>query len=310
MWTDRLRPLILERDATFFEATTAMAFADFAARGAELVVAEVGLGGRLDSTNVVRPAVTAVTRIAREHEAWLGDTLEKIAREKAGIAKEGVPFVIGESDPALASVLADSAQAVGALVKVVPAQARWTGPLGLAGEFQRRNAAVAEALLGALPQPWRPSSEAVAEGFLNADLAGRLDRRGRWLFDVAHNPDGVGALVAELARDPLPPPPTALVGILADKDWRAMLELLAGVVEQGIATVAASAGARAWDLEEVAAWLAGNPRLKGWRIVTPFAAALDEAAAGPGGVLVTGSFHTVGDAMGALGLGSAAPDGI
>src|SRR5918999_471108 len=105
MWTSRLMSCILERKATFFEATTALAFADFAARGAEIAVIEVGLGGRLDSTNVVHPLVSAVTKIERDHMKYLGDTLEMIACEKAGIAKPGVPFVIGERDPALVEVL-------------------------------------------------------------------------------------------------------------------------------------------------------------------------------------------------------------
>ena len=105
LWTDRLRPHILERKATFFEASTAIAFADFAARGAEIVVAEVGLGGRLDSTNVLRPLVSGVTKIERDHMKYLGDTLELIASEKAGIAKPDTPFVIGERDPALVAVL-------------------------------------------------------------------------------------------------------------------------------------------------------------------------------------------------------------
>ncbi len=104
-WIGRLMPFILERKATFFEATTALAFADFAARGAEIAVVEVGLGGRLDSTNVVRPLVSGVTKIERDHMKYLGDTLEQIAAEKAGIAKPGVPFVIGESDPGLVEVL-------------------------------------------------------------------------------------------------------------------------------------------------------------------------------------------------------------
>jgi dihydrofolate synthase / folylpolyglutamate synthase len=99
MWTARLQPLIVERGATFFEASTAIAFADFAARGAEIAVVEVGLGGRLDSTNVVRPLVSVVTKIARDHMKYLGDSLEEIAREKAGIAKPGAPFIVGETDP-------------------------------------------------------------------------------------------------------------------------------------------------------------------------------------------------------------------
>ena len=105
MWTGRLLSPILERKATFFEATTALAFADFAARGVEIAVVEVGLGGRLDSTNVVRPLVSGVTKIERDHMKYLGDTLELIACEKAGIAKPGVPFVIGETDPGAGGVL-------------------------------------------------------------------------------------------------------------------------------------------------------------------------------------------------------------
>ena len=113
MWTSRLLSAILERKATFFEATTALAFADFAARGVEVAVVEVGLGGRLDSTNVVRPLASGVTKIERDHMKYLGDTLELIACEKAGIAKAGVPFVIGETDPALVGVLRPGGKAGG-----------------------------------------------------------------------------------------------------------------------------------------------------------------------------------------------------
>ncbi|HEY9506036.1 MAG TPA: Mur ligase family protein, partial [Gemmatimonadales bacterium] len=141
MWTERLRPLILERRATFFEATTAIAFADFAARGAEIAVVEVGLGGRLDSTNVVRPLVSAVTKIERDHMKYLGDTLEKIAGEKAGIAKPGTPFVIGERSPELVNVLRRAAHRAVARaepgsradVRVLPPEYEWSGPLALAG---------------------------------------------------------------------------------------------------------------------------------------------------------------------------------
>src|SRR6185369_16410584 len=88
-WTTLLRPEIQARQATFFEATTAIAFADFAARGVEIAVVEVGLGGRLDSTKVVTPIVSTVTKVAMDHMKYLGDTLELIAAEKGGIAKEG-----------------------------------------------------------------------------------------------------------------------------------------------------------------------------------------------------------------------------
>src|SRR6478735_8518885 len=133
-WTTLLRPEIESRQATFFEATTVMAFADFAARGAEIAVVEVGLGGRLDSTNVVDPLVSVVTKVAMDHTKYLGDTLELIAKEKAGIAKPGVPFVVGERDPGLVRVLREEAasrqEGKDALVKIVPEERSWDGPLG------------------------------------------------------------------------------------------------------------------------------------------------------------------------------------
>src|SRR6476619_4479150 len=181
MWTDRLQPHILERKATFFEASTAIAFADFAARGAEIVVAEVGLGGRLDSTNVLRPLVSAVTKIERDHMKYLGDTLELIAAEKAGIAKPGTPFIIGERDATLVDVLRREAKkAVARLdgsgrtdVRVLPADYEWSGPLSLAGPHQRRNAAVAHGVLMAMPAPYRPPTEAIEAGFGATRVSGR-----------------------------------------------------------------------------------------------------------------------------------------
>lgn len=313
MWTERLRPLMLEREATFFEATTAIAFADFAARGAEIAVVEVGLGGRLDSTNVVEPLVAGITRIARDHMKYLGDSLEEIAAEKAGIAKPGVPLVIGETDPHLVGVLAEAAtRAVTALrpgaraeLLVVPAEARWEGELGLAGPHQRRNAAVASAVLNALPAPYRPPAAAVAAAFADARVPGRLDRRGRWLFDVAHNPDGMAALVRALRAEPPPGPLHALVSILGDKEWPAMLVRLDEVVDRGVLTIAPSAAGRQWDLEWLRRWLADPsrpPARASWTLIPDFREALDQVQQGAGTVLVTGSFHTVGDVMDALGM--------
>ena len=313
MWTGRLRPLILEREATFFEATTAIAFADFAARGAEVAVVEVGLGGRLDSTNVVRPMVSAVTRIARDHTKYLGDSLEEIAREKAGIAKPGAPFVIGETDPGLVEALAAGARSAvqelepgaRADVRIVPAGRTWNGPLGLAGPHQRRNAAVATAVLEALPAPYRPAADAVARAFAVTRVPGRLDRRGIWLFDVAHNPDGVRALVAALRADPPPRPLHALVSILGDKEWPEMLVELDQVVDRGFLTLAPTAAGRGWDTEWLGRWLADPtrpPARADWVMSADFAGTVQRAREGAGTVLVTGSFHTVGDVMSLLGL--------
>jgi dihydrofolate synthase/folylpolyglutamate synthase len=303
MWTERLRPLMLRREATFFEATTAIAFADFAARGAEIVVVEVGLGGRLDSTNVVRPLVSAVTKIARDHTKYLGDSLAEIAREKAGIAKPGAPFVIGETDPVLVEELRAAAQS--ADVHVVPPEARWEGPLGLAGPHQRRNAAIAQAVLAALPERYRPAPEAVERGFAGTRLPGRLDRRGVWLFDVAHNPDGVRSLAAALRAAPPPGPVHALVSILGDKEWAEMLVELDRVVDRGFLTLAPTAAGRGWDTEWLGRWLADPdrpPARAEWTMCPDFADAIRAARQGAGTVLVTGSFHTVGDVMNSLGL--------
>jgi dihydrofolate synthase/folylpolyglutamate synthase len=313
MWTDRLMAPILERKATFFEATTALAFADFAARGVEIAVVEVGLGGRLDSTNVVRPLVSAVTKIERDHMKYLGETLEQIACEKAGIAKPGVPFVIGETDPRLVEVLRREARrAAGradsrarADVRVLPPEYEWRGPLSLAGPHQRRNAAVAQGILTALPPPYRPTATQIERAFGLARIAGRLDKRGRWLFDVAHNPDGMRSLVRALAATKPRRPLHALVSILGDKEWPEMLVRLDQVIDRGVLTIAPTAAGRGWDIEWLRRWLKDPnrpPAHAEWTLIPDFTEAIEKVQEGAGTVLVTGSFHTVGDVMQSLGM--------
>ncbi len=313
MWTSRLLSPILERKATFFEATTALAFADFAARGAEIAVVEVGLGGRLDSTNVVRPLASGVTKIERDHMKYLGDTLELIACEKAGIAKPGVPFVIGETDPTLVEVLRREARrAVGradgrarADIRVLPPEYEWRGPLSLAGPHQRRNAAVAQGILTALPSPYRPTAIQIERAFGLARIAGRLDQRGRWLFDVAHNPDGMRSLARALAATRPRRPLHALVSILGDKEWPEMLVQLDQVIDRGVLTIAPTAAGRGWDIEWLRRWLKDPnrpPAHAEWTLIPDFTEAIEMVQEGAGTVLVTGSFHTVGDVMSALGM--------
>jgi dihydrofolate synthase/folylpolyglutamate synthase len=313
MWTGRLLSPILERKATFFEATTALAFADFAARGVEIAVVEVGLGGRLDSTNVVRPLVSGVTKIQRDHMKYLGDSLELIAREKAGIAKPDVPFIIGETDPELVQVLRlEARRAVTraddrarADIRVLPADYQWCGPLSLAGTHQRRNAAVAQGILTALPPPYRPTHAQLERAFGSTRIAGRLDRRGRWLFDVAHNPDGMRSLVAALHVMRPPKPVHALVSILGDKEWPEMLVQLDQAIDRGFLTIAPTAAARGWDIEWLRRWLRDPtrpPARAEWTLIPDFREAITRVQDGAGTVLVTGSFHTVGDVMQALGM--------
>jgi dihydrofolate synthase/folylpolyglutamate synthase len=121
----RWMPAVERIQASFFEATTAMAFAHFASMRPDVAVIETGLGGRLDSTNVVRPRAAGVTSIGLDHTEYLGPTLESIAREKAGIFKHGVPAVIGEPDPQVSGWLTSAADRAGAsVVRIAPAEAR------------------------------------------------------------------------------------------------------------------------------------------------------------------------------------------
>lgn len=312
-WTELLRPAIDSTAATFFEATTAIAFADFAARGVEIAVVEVGLGGRLDSTNVLTPLVSVVTHIALDHQKYLGDTIAAIAAEKAGIAKPGVPFVIGDPDPEVVAVLTEAGAATvracgeaGSFVPVVvPPEAIWALPLGLLGPHQRRNAAVAAVALDALPEAFQVPPAAREQAFARANVPGRLDRRGKWLYDVAHNMDGMRALTAALASLAPPGPVHGLVSILGDKEWPAMLVKLDRALDVGILTVAPSADTRRWDLAWLERWLADHERPAArarWRLIPDFREALQVVEQGAGTVLVTGSFHTVGDVMAAQGI--------
>ena len=308
-WTAFLKPHIERLDASFFEATTAIAFADLAARGVDVAVIEVGLGGRLDSTNVITPLVSVVTKVALEHTDYLGPDLASIAREKAGIAKPGVPFVTGEQDPAVRTVLQAEAERRGAR-PVVPVDTHRapTGPLGLRGAHQHANAWVALAALNALPPSFGRPGDAWPASFARAYAPGRFDVRGggggRWIFDVAHNPDGM-EVVVETLRDERPARPLhALVGIRNDKNWRPMLDRLIPEVDRLMLTVAPSvAPEKRWLREEMAGWAATQAEA---RVDTPvdfepdFARAVEAVQEGAVSVLVTGSFHTVGDALARL----------
>ncbi|MBK7399472.1 MAG: bifunctional folylpolyglutamate synthase/dihydrofolate synthase [Myxococcales bacterium] len=235
--------VVLDRfpELTFFEVATLAAFTIFAEAGVELAVLEVGLGGRLDATNVVvRPLVTAVTSIGLDHQEWLGDTVALIAAEKAAIAKPGVPMVLGPLDDEARAVVVATAEARGATIvharpgvldgdAVLFAHAGHSvrARLGLHGRHQRENAAVA------CHVAWTSGlldDEAIALGLANARWPGRLEAldtpEGRVLLDGAHNPDGVRVLVEHL--DEHPGPARALVfGAMGDKDFTAMVPPLA-----------------------------------------------------------------------------------
>jgi dihydrofolate synthase/folylpolyglutamate synthase len=295
-WTTTLKSVIEKCDASFFEATTAIAFADFAARGADIAVVEVGLGGRLDATNVVSPLVSAVTNVGLEHTEYLGDSLDQIAWEKAGIAKPGRPFVVGEGDADLANHVGKCASERGAEVHILPADRTYSGPMTLTGEYQRRNAAVAEEVLNLLPASVRPDPAGIRGGIQSAFVPGRFDRRGSWLFDVAHNPSGIRALVDQIQGAALPRPIHALVAMANDKDWETVLPMVRAAVDVMWVTVAPSMPAdRKPDIGMVAA------RVDTGTFFEPdFENALELMKSDAGTALVTGSFFTVGDALARL----------
>ncbi len=326
-WIARRTPLVERLGATFFEATTAMAFELFARAEVDVAVIEVGLGGRLDATNVIDPLVAGVTSIGIDHVEFLGHTHEQIALEKAGIFKRGRPAIIGERDPAIRALLARLAHKAGAdPVRLVANEATITDirlepldgtaftlalPSGtahlrtpLAGAHQATNTALALMLLDAAG-PEYALSPGRAQGALDrVVLPGRFHRHGRFILDVAHNPDGAAVLADTLRAVDPPRPVTAVLSVLADKDWRGVMDALAPVVDLFLVTNAPSApSARAW-LPEAALTYA---TARDWKaeLEPDFDRALERGDATGGTVLVTGSFHTVGDALARLPVPSA-----
>ncbi|PYR06805.1 MAG: bifunctional folylpolyglutamate synthase/dihydrofolate synthase [Acidobacteria bacterium] len=229
---------------TFFEVTTAVAFELFRRAEVEIAVLEVGLGGRLDATNIVSPFVTAITSIALDHQLYLGSTLAEIAFEKAGIIKAGVPVVVGPVDPESLGVIARVANERGAaLIRATPADAA-PFTLGLYGDHQRANAGVAVRLLEQLTaRGVGVPSDAVARGLADPEWPGRLDQRrlpdGReLLLDAAHNPAGAAALAtyltAESQRRPL------VFAAMRDKDIDGMFRILLPAIGAAVMTRASN----------------------------------------------------------------------
>jgi dihydrofolate synthase/folylpolyglutamate synthase len=328
---DEVRSAVEEEDLTFFEAATVLAFHLFAEADVDVVVAEVGLGGRLDATNVLAPHVSVITNVSMDHAEYLGHDLSAIAREKAGVIKPGVPVIVSERDPDLVAILRSVATERGAPFRALdPGRDVWrveigrdstafsvhTRPwgtlevrAGLVGAHQATNAALAVAALERLPAPLLPGAAAVVEGMASARWPGRnqvegIDERV-WLFDVAHNVAGVASLADTLDRLDLPGPRVALVGISRDKDWREMLPpLLSRCASAWLTRPAVGPEGRSWDPAEAAAeFLAeSSPWSHRLRVEPDFGRALRGAReeAGEGTVVVTGSVYTVGSAFLAL----------
>jgi dihydrofolate synthase / folylpolyglutamate synthase len=285
---------------TFFEVTTAVAFELFRRAAVDIAVCEVGLGGRLDATNVVMPEVTAITSIGRDHQQYLGDTLRDIAIEKGGIIKPGIPVVVGRMDPAASEAIAAIAHERHAPIVEASIGDFANAPLGLRGAHQAHNAAVAVSILQTLSRRGVPvGAAAIGEGLATAEWAGRLDIRklpdGREvLMDAAHNADGAAALARFLETSPFRGSPLVF-GVMRDKNVDDMLRALAPVVGPVLLTRASTPRAR--DPVELAARLrAVYPRLPAAVADSPSDAVRRAWQLSPR-IIVAGSIFLLGDVM-------------
>ena len=249
---DRLQEAIDAGDpASQFEAITALAFDHFARLGVDLAVIEVGLGGRFDATNVVSPILTVLTNVTLDHQWILGESLEEIAWEKAGIAKAGVPLICGDLDPTVQRVVAAECARVGAemlpsgTIDVTARETDWTSAhytagvsgrrleieLPLPGRYQEENLRVVLRAVDALREKGLDiPDDAIVEGLREVTWPGRFEivhRDPIIVLEGAHNPAGAERLAADIvARVPDPARRHLLFGVLGDKNAREMLDVL------------------------------------------------------------------------------------
>ena len=304
---------VAPEDLTFFEALTAVAFLLYAEAECDHVVLETGLGGRLDATNVCEPELCVITKIGLDHCDWLGDTVEKIAAEKAGIIKPGVPIVLGRNEPSVRAVVEARASSVGAPFFYAPdlvAVADVPASLSLVGSFNRENAVTAQAAAKVLGRD-DPA------GLADVVWPGRFQRVGRFIVDGAHNPPAAWALRESLvellggggscaahrvecqARDARVrlPQLNLIAGFCGDKDVGEVLSILSPLVRRGLAVQ--TNNPRSLKAAETAAKMraagmdaAPCPSLR---------AALAEAERLPGTSLICGSLFLAGEALVELG---------
>jgi len=284
-WLRRAQPIILELQATYFECVTALALDYFRDRACEAVVLETGLGGRLDATNAVIPAVTVITSISLDHTAILGDTVEAIWKEKIGILKPGIPMVVREDRPALLEELDRRAAAAGSpvirlmdhcLEEIPGANSLWFhgryATYELPGDLrpeshQRENLALSllamEVFLGrALPPP---------ETWIPALRPARMPGRTQWLeapglppvvLDGAHNPGGIDALAAYLGRAFPGRRVQALFAVMKDKDYASVFRRVLGFSERILFIPLGEEFPRALSFAELEAALSPDERAR------------------------------------------------
>ena len=314
----------LEAPPTFFEVTTAIAFELFRRAGVQIAVLEVGLGGRLDSTNIVQPIAAAITSIDFDHEQYLGHTLAAIAAEKAGVIRKGIPVVVGPVPTEARDVLVAMCDLVGAEFIEADANIRmesrtedgrtivhlrtpardygWV-PLGLRGDHQVPNALVAVRLMEEMQRFVPLSTDSITAGIRDVRWAGRLqmiETTGgrRVLLDAAHNPAGAWALASYLKRE-FPEPLPMVFGAMRDKDVALMMRNLLPAVSTMVMTEPATPRAHsAAELAAIALKVAPHARIE---VEPDPRRALERAWRQCPLACAAGSIFLVGNLLGSLG---------
>jgi dihydrofolate synthase / folylpolyglutamate synthase len=304
---------------TFFEFNALAALLIFEAAKLDAWVLEIGMGGRLDAVNVVDPDVAVVTSIGLDHQDYLGDTLEAIAREKAGIFRAGKTAVIGGREPSL--VLESVARGLNSPLKRLAIEynyvldgagwryrgTHWDLPHlpapALKGDIQFTNAATALAALEEISPRLNIPAAAIARGLTGARLVGRFESISpgpgspTWVLDVAHNPDAARVLARNLTANPISGRTLAVCGILLDKDATEIVSMLERCIDAWwCASVDGTRGRSGQELADVVREEVHAPVVAVDDVASACAAAL--SAAGPQDrIVVFGSFHTVGPAI-------------
>jgi dihydrofolate synthase/folylpolyglutamate synthase len=304
-----------ENVPTFFEVVTVMALRYFAEQKCELVIWETGLGGRLDATNIVTPMASVITNIQLDHQAWLGDTLARIAGEKAGIIKPRVPVITAVNDPSAFRILFETARKNESEFSLITwAQAEFRPMkdvvLPLLGEHQRLNAAVAVHTVKALQKEIPVSDDTIRAGLTSVRWPGRLqlvDRPGgqKLLLDGAHNVGGAESLRTALKTYFPAQSITLILGLLRDKDCAAICDILAPLAGRILLVPVNSH--RSASTQELAGFSRKAKGAAEIKEADPLKKALELANSDPF-VVIAGSLYLIGEAMDLIELCPATPD--
>src|SRR5947207_122795 len=282
-----------EPHPTFFEITTALGLMQFEEFGCDVIILETGLGGRLDATNAVKPVVSVITPIGYDHQSWLGNTLEEIAGEKAGIIQPHIPVVSSAQESAAEKVIRARAAEYSAPLQIVR-EPYMTTPLALIGAHQKQNASLAIAALqfgGITIQ-----EQAIARGLASVDWPARFQSWDeRTIIDGAHNPSAARVLAQTWRETFGPERATVILAVLSDKDLLGICQALAPISDFLLLPHIRSERAASPDL--LAKILFSITPSLPHSITPSTATALNSARARPNRILLTGSLHFAGEAL-------------